>query len=153
MDQERSKRSWPNDFLFEQVVEQLDNGKTVVLTVKGKSMHPFLQEGERVSLKSAESEEVKPGLILLARHQGQVLLHRYVKHRGKAICLAGDGNVVQEEWIQETEILATAIGVWRGDKWVGLTGRRACLTGRFWYCLRPLRRLWGWKRNYLIKKL
>lgn len=74
-----SKRIIPNDLFFEQVKERLNAGQKVKIPVAGKSMEPFLQNGDLVVLKKFEEKDLINGKIVLAYFNNAYVLHRVVK--------------------------------------------------------------------------
>src|SRR5690606_4529737 len=103
---EKDKIIVPNKFLFEQVLEYLKQGKQVTIPVKGRSMRPFLKEGDRVSLKPFDRKDLTKGIIVLAKVDDQMILHRVVRYNKETIWLAGDGNLVQHELVDYAAVKA-----------------------------------------------
>lgn len=137
----RGKITVPNVVLFEHVLEFLKADKSVIIAVKGRSMRPFLNEGERVVLHRFRKEELRKGSIVLAKEGQAMLLHRVVKITDKKICLAGDGNLVQHEQVNLNDVLAIATHVQRDKKDSMLNSSWSRIVGLFWYWIRPLRRV------------
>ena len=71
------------------VEELLAGGREVCVRVTGRSMTPWLADGDVVTLRRVEPRSIIPGDILLARHpRDGVVLHRVVARR------RGDGDAV-----------------------------------------------------------
>lgn len=138
---EKDKIIVPNKFLFEQVLEYLRQGKQVTIPVKGTSMRPFLREGDRVSLEPFEKKDLTGGIIVLAKTDDQMVLHRVVKYNEHQIWLAGDGNLVKHELVDYTDVVATAVRVYRDGAKININQRWRCVLGQIWYWIRPFRRI------------
>src|SRR5690606_41585763 len=83
-----------NELLFEQVLDYLQQGKGVLIPIKGGSMRPCLKEGDIVLLKSIGSKFLSRGMIVLSQTNGKWLLHRIVRIDQTGIALAADVNVI-----------------------------------------------------------
>ncbi len=65
-------------------------GSSVRLRVYGESMLPTLWPGDVVEIKSCSLADVRPGEIVLARHEGRLFLHRLVAATADGFVLRGD---------------------------------------------------------------
>ncbi|ODM54967.1 S24/S26 family peptidase [Elizabethkingia meningoseptica] len=133
------KRIVPNDLFFEQVKERLEAGQKVKIPVSGRSMEPFLQNGDTVVLKKYTDEEPRRGNIVLAHYNSAYILHRIVDIKSENIILAGDGNIQQVEVILKKDIIAVVIQAYRGDKALNID----TFLGKIWYKLRFFRSVYG----------
>ncbi|AJW64749.1 Peptidase S24-like protein [Elizabethkingia miricola] len=134
-----SKRIIPNDLFFEQVKERLNAGQKVKIPVAGRSMEPFLQNGDLVVLKRFEENDLVNGKIVLAYFNNAYVLHRIVRIREDTVTLAGDGNIQQVEIITNKDILAVVIQAYRGEKELSIN----TLLGQIWYKLRVIRAVYS----------
>ncbi|KUG10427.1 hypothetical protein BEI02_16865 [Elizabethkingia sp. HvH-WGS333] len=134
-----SKRIIPNDLFFEQVKERLNAGQKVKIPVAGKSMEPFLQNGDLVVLKRFEENDLVNGKIVLAYFNNAYVLHRIVRIREDTVTLAGDGNIQQVEIITNKDILAVVIHAYREERELSIN----TLLGQIWYKLRVIRAVYG----------
>jgi len=75
------------------------------LVAKGLSMRPALRPGDRVRL---EARAPRRGEIVLAVAGDHLVLHRALRHRGKAWLVRGDARRRADGWIGEHEILGVA---------------------------------------------
>jgi signal peptidase len=139
--QQLDKITTPNNLLFEQVVDYLGQGKDVTIRVKGNSMRPFLTEGDRVKLKPFTIGELKKGAIVLAKLNGQMVLHRVVQYNKISIWLAGDQNLVVRELVGYPDVVATVTTLYRGEAVVDLNQQWRRQLGQAWYWARPFRRV------------
>ena len=85
----------------------ISRGKEVVFTVKGNSMSPLIKhEKNRVILTKVDLSNLENGIIVLARINNNVVLHRIVAITGNDIVLKGDGNDYCEN-CKKSDLIAT----------------------------------------------
>ncbi|MGJ1205474.1 S24/S26 family peptidase [Sphingobacterium lactis] len=138
----RAILSIPNEAFFATVKGFLEENKSTWITVKGKSMIPFLDPGDHVLLQPFKGQKIPVGSILLAKIGSSYILHRMVNKKGNSIILAGDGNLSSCEIIPISTIWA--IAHWKKNKdghLQNLNEVRWRISGLIWYHLRPLRSL------------
>ena len=120
----------------------LQEGRRVVLAVKGSSMYPFIIGGkESVELVSPQ-EPMKIGDVVLAWVDGtHYVIHRIIAIKGNQVTLMGDGNVSGVERCTKDEVAAIAEYV------ISPKGKRRYLYtkgrmrfARMWGRLLPIRR-------------
>jgi len=132
-----------NDLYFTEVQHMLNEGKEVRIRIKGDSMRPFIQDGDSVILKTYRGEPLRLGSNILAKHEGKYVFHRYVGKKNAQIVLAGDGNLVLQEYINLPDIIAVALVHFpqNSAKEINLNHNRARFRGLVWYHIRLLRRI------------
>lgn len=133
----------PNELLFEYALEYLKQGKCIVITVKGESMRPFLREGNKVTLKPIGGKSLSKGMIVLARHEGKMLLHRVVKLDHTNIWLAGDDNLFLRERVIYSDVVAIAERLYSTGREMNLNRKYKRILGLIWYKARLFRRVVG----------
>lgn len=130
------------DVLIRETIALVEEGRRVVLPVKGISMHPFIIGGkESVELVRPESP-LKVGDVVLAWVDGsRYVIHRIISLNGNEVTLMGDGNLVGVEHCLTDEVSAIAEYVVSPD------GKRRFLYtenrlrfARLWRRLQPVRR-------------
>ena len=121
------KKIIPNNEALRIIEESVKTGNSVHLSVKGNSMSPRLLDGkDKVFLHPFNSENLKPGDVILFRYKDAFLLHRIVEIRKYG---RPDANIItrgdalkQREVIGYSDVVALAdlpkIGM------IKLTGRR-----------------------------
>jgi|SRR5690606_6430421 len=129
-----------NELLFEQVLDYLQQGKGVLIPIKGGSMRPFLKEGDKVLLKSIGPKFLSRGMIVLAKTNGKWLLHRIVRIDRTGISLAGDANVAIHEVVSHSDIRAVVSILKRDGREYNLNNKWMWCLGVAWYRTRPVRR-------------
>lgn len=135
----------PNEILLPFVIEQLqsEEGKTVTLPLRGRSMRPFLEDGrDKALLMAVKQQEVKVGDAVLAEiGDKQYVLHRVVKISNETVVLRGDGNLTTEQ-CKRSDIHAKAIGFYRKgkDKMDSTEGMKWKVYSWLWTRLLPIRR-------------
>lgn len=131
-----------NDVVFNEVVEIIAQGESVVLLTKGNSMLPFIV-GERDSVElSPVSEELKIGDIVLARTENptRYVIHRIVEINNEVVTLMGDGNILGREWCTLSDIAALVTAIIKPKKRVDPNSRSQRFWAKVWRVLCPVRR-------------
>ena len=135
-------RTLSNEIVIKEAIALLQEGRSVVLPVKGSSMHPFIIGGrESVELVTPPSP-LKVGDVVLAWVTGSYYaIHRIIGIEGNRVTLMGDGNIAVTEQCTVDEVAALAEYV------IAPNGKRRYLysTGRLrfsrlWCRLLPVRR-------------
>ena len=136
-------RSIDNELLIPEVGKLIDEGHTVRMTVRGRSMRPFIEDG-RDKVILAKADNLRVGDVVLAR----TLEKSYVIHRltemdettGQCI-LRGDGNLDLEHCSRD-DILAKVTDILRKKKErrYSLDGFTWKMYSWIWTHLRPVRR-------------
>ena len=131
----------PNDVFLPFVIEQLNEGHTATLPLRGRSMRPFLEHiRDQVTLDAFD--ELHVGDAVLAEiSKGLFVLHRIIRIEGRQVTLRGDGNL-SDEHCMLSDIRAKAVGFYRkGRQTLDRTdGRKWRLYSWWWTRLYPLRR-------------
>lgn len=156
-----------NDVLFAQVLDNLRQGRDVVIPVKGTSMLPFIR-GERdlvvlepVEACTAESgcrRSVKADDIVLFRFNGRFILHRILWVKDGEAEIQGDGIVKNHEHCSLDAIYGRVKTILRnGKKPVDPYCASSIRRLRVWNFLKPVRRyILGvarrlpWTKKYFI---
>jgi len=130
-----------NSQFLPQMVSLLKEGHTATLSLRGRSMRPFLEDGrDKAVLKIADHYDV--GDVVLAEiSKGCFVLHRIIAINGEEVTLRGDGNLNDENCMM-TDIQAIAIGFYRKgcNKLESTTGRKWRIYSWWWTRLYPIRR-------------
>ena len=98
-----------NNIVIKETIALLQEGRRVVLSVKGNSMLPFIIGGkESVELVSPQSP-LKVGDVVLAWVDGtHYVIHRITEIEGDQVKLMGDGNIRGVELCTKDEVAAIA---------------------------------------------
>lgn len=134
---------WGNKSFFDLVKQRLDMGDDVLIPVKGKSMQPFLYEGDEVLLRRIMPADLRIGAIVLVEWRSTFVLHRLVRKDKGMLYLAGDNNLVQLEDVAETAMLGLLVEARREGKPLPITSAWSYFLGLTWYHLRFPRRVWA----------
>lgn len=158
------------------MMDCLDQGQEVLLTVTGNSMSPFLRHrrDQVVLVKPSDPTTLQPGDVpLYRRDNGQLVLHRIVERddgkkrrlygekdplpsmhssSGLTYTMLGDAQTVREPDVRPQQILAVAKAFIRKDKrWDcrSTAYRRRTLR---WHRLLPVRKplVWLWHLPYRV---
>lgn len=148
-------KSFDNNILIPEVVRLLNEGHTVTMTVKGRSMRPFIENGRDKVLLTLP-DDIKVGDVVLAKTEEKgYVIHRLTKldeASGQCV-LRGDGNLDLEH-CHTDEILAKVVEFIRKkqQKRYSVKGRTWRIYSWWWMRLLPIRRyLLGLHRRLVIR--
>ena len=131
----------PNDVFLPFVIEQLKEGHTATLPLRGRSMRPFLEDGRDKALLQLCDHPQVGDAVLAEISKGCFVLHRIIRINGNQVTLRGDGNLNDEHCLL-SDVRAKAVGFYRKNrKPLDRTdGRKWRLYSWWWTRLYPLRR-------------
>lgn len=101
-----------NTAFLPHVTALINEGHTVTLPLRGRSMRPFLEDGRDKALLTAPKDICIGDAVLAEIHPGHYVLHRIIGIEGQHITLRGDGNLTDEH-CNKDDIRAKAIGFYR----------------------------------------
>lgn len=111
------QRIVPNGLFFAEVEENLAQGRSVIIPLKGYSMRPFLRnQRDNVVLTPIGERELRRGMVLLFRYRGAHILHRYRGTVEGKLRMVGDGNYRLEERVERKDVVALLTRVERGGR-------------------------------------
>lgn len=122
-----------NNIFFALAEEQLAEGHSVAMSLKGISMLPTLREEDVLTLEPMAGEPCV-GDVLLFRYAGSHVVHRLIKHEGDIYVMQGDNNYGTET-VRRQDIVARVVAVKRPDgrtvatdspEWQRLSRRSLC---------------------------
>ena len=115
-----------NEIFLPQVVALLEEGHTVTLPLRGRSMRPFLEDGRDKALLKIVDDYRVGDAVLAEISKGHFVLHRIIAFNSEKVTLRGDGNLTEEHCLRK-DIRAKAIAFYRkgrstadstdGSKW------------------------------------
>lgn len=133
------------------MIETLQKGGEVILTITGTSMLPLLlHRRDKVCLIKPEHLK-KYDLPLFVRPDGRYILHRIVEVKQSGFVALGDNQLVKEYPVLPAQVIAVAKGFWRNGKYVSCKDFGYQIYSRLWVSLYPLRRLYRKGKQLLIK--
>lgn len=107
--------------------------RPVWVLVRGRSMEPFLREGDRVEAVAVSPESLKPGDLLVFEKGGEATVHRLLAVRGGLFLEKGDGQGTGT-WLPWPKTVGRVVALSRGGRRVDLLSppwpRRMALLGR-----------------------
>ncbi|MBR4173273.1 MAG: S24/S26 family peptidase [Clostridia bacterium] len=105
--------------------EQIEGGKTVVFSPDGTSMLPLIRPNiDRVVLTKAPKKLKKYDLPLYIRDDGKFILHRVVAVKKSGYVMCGDNQYEMEYGVKDSEILALACGIYRGNEFLSFDDKK-----------------------------
>ncbi len=130
----------PNNLFFAEVERQLNETGSVTIPMRGVSMHPLLREGrDAVILRPAACDNLKKWDVVLFRHNGRHILHRYLGLHGNQLCFRGDNLPGPGERCSADNVVAVVSHVIRYDSVsISVASLKWCLAFRIWLLIRPL---------------
>lgn len=103
-----------NHSIFDAVLSEVRQGRSVRLRVKGTSMRPFLRsDSDMVEFSPFEASALKKGDVVLFFYRGQYYMHRILKREGEKLKIRGDGVLSRCEYPSTSDVLATVTQVFR----------------------------------------
>lgn len=108
------------------ITDLLKDGKDVIITARGNSMRPMVKNlRDALILTSYKGNAEVGDVILYKRESGSFVLHRIVdKSEDGSYVLMGDFQLVREEGIKESQILASLSGYIRKGRTVLCSSKR-----------------------------
>ena len=112
----------------------LRDGYRVRFRAHGRSMHPTIQEGERITVEPVESSEVKAGDVVLYRAGLGVVAHSVVRRERRSgpivrFLLRGDSSDCCDDPVAAAQVLGRVVCVEREGRDIDLAGRTAKVLG------------------------
>ena len=92
----------------------------VTIPVKGVSMAPFLEEGDRVEVVRAAPGDLRAGDLIVFMRNGEVVVHRFLAARRGLFLEKGDGQG-RGNWAPLPEALGRVVGLWKAEERLHLT--------------------------------
>ncbi len=139
-----SRKTARTELLMNEALMLIEEGKRVIVRVKGSSMLPFLR-GDKDSVELEKASEIKCGDIVLAYvEECRFVLHRIIRIDGERVVLMGDGNLKGCEYCRIEDIKAKAVNIIKpakgGYKKISCTDRTHMRKADLWKKLLPVRR-------------
>ena len=139
-----SRKTARTELLMNEALMLIEEGKRVIVRVKGSSMLPFLR-GDKDSVELEKASEIKCGDIVLAYvEECRFVLHRIIRIDGERVVLMGDGNLKGCEYCRIEDIKAKAVNLIKpakgGYKKISCTDRTHMRKADLWKKLLPVRR-------------
>jgi len=97
-----------NNLLIPEIGRLIQEGHTVTILVKGFSMRPFLEHGDKVVLGRCLNVFIND-VVLAKIESGQYVLHRVIRKEDNHLTLQGDGNLTNTEQCLTSGVVAKAI--------------------------------------------
>ena len=123
------------------ILELLQQNKTIQIKPTGRSMLPLLVEGrDEAILRPVEDKDFRRGQVLLYRGQyGVLTLHRVWKVKKDGVYFVGDSQVEVEGPVSPEAVYGTMCGYIRKGKEHSVTEPMYRLIYGMWLFLRPVR--------------
>ncbi len=89
----------------------LRGGRAVRFTARGGSMAPFIRDGERVTVRPLRGAPRRGHVVLAARADGEVLLHRIVRRERGVLITRGDALGTEDAPLRPEEVCGRVVRV------------------------------------------
>ncbi len=108
------------------LMELLEQGESVSLTVTGNSMSPFLVHGrDQISFQKPSAPLKRGDMAFFCRVNGDYVMHRVLRAEEDGYFLVGDGQQEVEGPVPPGQVFAVVTKVCRKGRWIG--------PGDFWW--------------------
>jgi hypothetical protein len=87
----------------------------VTILVKGISMAPFLEEGDRVEVVRASPGDLRDGDLAVFLRGDDVVVHRFLAARGGLFLEKGDGQS-RGNWAPWPDALGRVVALWQAEE-------------------------------------
>lgn len=134
---ERQIQSVSLEQMMPLILERLSVGGTVEFSPHGISMLPLLREGrDSVILASPPKALKKYDIPLYRRADGSYVLHRVTEVASGTYTCIGDNQYHPERGVMDDEILAVAVAIRRGKRYLPVTSLSLALYARWIHATR-----------------
>lgn len=106
----------PSRELMPVIRAALERGQGVRLTAKGRSMLPFIYDGETVELVPPRSSMMRGDIVLAQSAEDRYVLHRVVQIEGDVVYLRGDAQEHREGPLPRQAVLGRAVTASRNGR-------------------------------------
>ncbi len=124
-----SVRIIDNRELFSVVRDELLEGNTVRVAVRGQSMLPFFMSGSTIELRPVAYGDIRKYNVVLADAGRSFVVHRIIAVDNERVTLLGDGNIIGTEVVEREKIYGIVD-----------CSRLHIALAKVWVWLRPVRR-------------
>ena len=130
----------PNDILLGAVKKALREGHTCTISVKGRSMRPFLEDKRDRVILAPITAPLLPGDAVLAEiREDTYVLHRIIGINGNIVTLMGDGNIKGTETCRAEDICGIVTRYLHPRLSFSATNMATRRAVRMWRALLPIR--------------
>ena len=134
------RKEIPNEVLLGLAREMIAEGHAAIISVKGFSMRPFL-ENQRDKVKIEPCTMVQENDAVLAElDPGHFVLHRVIAVNDEKVTLMGDGNTCGTEECRLSDIAGIVTEYIRPHRTILASDKRLQRRIRLWRRLLPVRR-------------
>ena len=135
------KRILPS-LIFEIAEDMLHDGQSIIITVVGNSMYPFLRNNvDSVELRREDYENIRVNDIVVAKTGTKYILHRVYKKYGDKFIMLGDGNFTPDGTYMKADYVCKAVASYRKDRRIDCKSLSFRLLSVIWRIMKPFRRI------------
>lgn len=89
----------------------LRQGQAISFTAKGRSMAPFIRDGESLFVRPLQSSALPGHVVLVARPGGACLVHRVVRRTAQGVITRGDACRQEDGCFRNEDVLGRVVMV------------------------------------------
>lgn len=122
--------------------EILASGRSLRFRARGRSMRPFVYDGDILEMGPLQADSLRVGdIVMITNAHGGLVVHRVIRLEGRAQELTlqtqGDANRTPDGEIPIDQALARLARIERGGKTLRQDSMTQRLLGRLWVVLAP----------------
>ena len=138
----RNIKRIPPSLIFEIAEDMLHDGQSIIITVVGNSMYPFLRNKvDSVELHRESYENIRVNDIVVGKNGTKYILHRVYKKYGDHFIMLGDGNFTPDGAYMKEDLICKAVAIYRKDKRIDCKSLSFRFLSVMWRILKPFRRI------------
>ena len=123
------------------IIDGIESGKDVKITVTGNSMLPLFKNGKDTVVLTKSDDFKKYDIVLYKRHTGQYVLHRIIKVKNDFLVIAGDNEIKKERGIKKDDCIAKVKSFTKDSKEYSVESKFYKFYSRVWTLVFPLRHI------------
>lgn len=123
----------------------LEDGKSVRFQAKGRSMHPFIQDGDIITVSPVENSSINIGdVVLYSPAEDTLIVHRvinkYTEDNNLTMLIKGDASFGSPESVNSQRVLGKIVSIERNGRERKLDTSLYRIIGLFLAAISPFRR-------------
>lgn len=123
------------------IIDGLNSGKDVKITVTGNSMFPLFRSNKDAVVLTKSDNFKKYDIVLYKRKTGQYVLHRIIKIKNDALIIAGDNEIKKERGITKNDCIAKVKSFTKNSKDYSVDNAFYKFYSKLWALVFPFRHI------------
>ncbi|MGB9521377.1 MAG: signal peptidase I [Anaerolineales bacterium] len=130
-------------------MNNIQSGGKIWLIIVGKSMLPYLIDGDKVLIQGEDFENLKCGDIITYRINNEYFTHRIIKKLDTTLLTKGDHLYLPDNYIDINSIIGKVIAIDKKNKLIDLNQKKYRIINR---CIGNLQKIVGILNLYISSK-